>query len=203
MAPDTMLLLRRPCCCWRYLPRTPLRRTLLALVVLPAAAAACAAAFYAVAAALDLDADVLASGLLFFGGVGPTAYYSALCNTSTVPASSAASAFEVSPFHPDLPLIYFVTPTFSRPEQLPELMRLGQTLLHVRNLVWLVAEDRDDCSEAVASALEEWAAANTPRSPRPVAEGEVGRRPYVHLVSPMPSAYRFGHPFFFFFTWIL
>jgi len=37
--------------------------------------------------------------------------------------------------------IYVVTPTFRRPEQVPELTRLAQTLMHVPNIVWIVVED--------------------------------------------------------------
>lgn len=39
------------------------------------------------------------------------------------------------------PTLYIITPTYRRPEQLAELTRMGQTLMHVRNLVWLVIED--------------------------------------------------------------
>lgn len=37
--------------------------------------------------------------------------------------------------------IYLVTPTYRRPEQIPELTRMAQTLMHVRELTWLVVED--------------------------------------------------------------
>lgn len=45
-----------------------------------------------------------------------------------------------------LPIIYFVTPTYPRREQIPELIRLAQTLLHIRNLHWIVADDTDICN---------------------------------------------------------
>ncbi|KAM4643603.1 LOW QUALITY PROTEIN: galactosylgalactosylxylosylprotein 3-beta-glucuronosyltransferase 3 [Amazona ochrocephala] len=41
----------------------------------------------------------------------------------------------------DLPTIYVVTPTYARPVQKAELVRLSQTLLHVRALHWVVVED--------------------------------------------------------------
>ena len=69
---------------------------------------------------------------------------------------------------PNLPVIYFITPTYSRREQVPELTRLAQTLLHVRNLVWLVSEDDLDCSRVVTSLLEYY------------------QIPNVHLAAHMP-----------------
>jgi beta-1,3-glucuronyltransferase len=67
--------------------------------------------------------------------------------------------------------IYFITPTFSRPEQIAELTRLGQTLSHVSHLHWIVVEDSTSCSQSVAQLL--------------------GRSPlsYTHLTSPMPDFY--------------
>lgn len=40
-----------------------------------------------------------------------------------------------------LPTIYIITPTFARLVQKAELTRLSQTLLHVKNLHWIVVED--------------------------------------------------------------
>ncbi|XP_069063140.1 galactosylgalactosylxylosylprotein 3-beta-glucuronosyltransferase 3 [Pleurodeles waltl] len=40
-----------------------------------------------------------------------------------------------------LPTIYIITPTFARLVQKAELIRLSQTLLHVKNLHWIVVED--------------------------------------------------------------
>ena len=41
----------------------------------------------------------------------------------------------------DLPVIYIVTPTFSRPVQKAELTRLSHTFLLVPNVHWIVVED--------------------------------------------------------------
>lgn len=46
----------------------------------------------------------------------------------------------------DMPIIYFITPTYPRREQIAELTRLGQTLMHVPNLHWIVADDNEDCN---------------------------------------------------------
>ncbi|KAF2345388.1 Glycosyl transferase family 43 [Trinorchestia longiramus] len=53
-----------------------------------------------------------------------------------------------------LPL-YVITPTYPRAEQLPEITRLGQTLLHVHSLVWVVVEDADWPTESLVRFLEE------------------------------------------------
>ncbi|XP_037910115.1 galactosylgalactosylxylosylprotein 3-beta-glucuronosyltransferase S isoform X2 [Hermetia illucens] len=70
----------------------------------------------------------------------------------------------------DLPIIYFVTPTYPRREQIPELIRLGQTLMHVPQIHWIVADDYDGCNNFL----------------------DVNRFgiPYTHIASPMPDAYR-------------
>ncbi len=155
--------------------RLALRRWRPVSVVLALAAAV--ALDYHILVHMDLDAAAIASSIVG----GSRIYYSALCNASFDADDASASLFR-----PNLPIIYFVTPTFSRPVQLAELIRLGQTLLHVPNLVWLVAEDRDDCSALVGQALERWATQVTHRSPKP----QGGKRPYVHLISPMPSVYK-------------
>ncbi|XP_043204743.1 galactosylgalactosylxylosylprotein 3-beta-glucuronosyltransferase S-like [Amphibalanus amphitrite] len=70
------------------------------------------------------------------------------------------------------PVLYVVTPTYRRVEQVPELTRLGQTLLTVPHLVWMVVEDADACSPHVAALLDRLGI------------------PYVHLASAMPAQYR-------------
>lgn len=82
----------------------------------------------------------------------------------------------VSPFdHPDLtpdqPVLYVVTPTYTRREQIAELTRLSQTLRLVANLVWIVSEDSRSCSPLVASILER------------------SGLPHAHMYSPMPRKY--------------
>uniref|UniRef100_A0A336LV95 Galactosylgalactosylxylosylprotein 3-beta-glucuronosyltransferase n=1 Tax=Culicoides sonorensis TaxID=179676 RepID=A0A336LV95_CULSO len=72
----------------------------------------------------------------------------------------------------DLPLIYFVTPTYPRREQIPELIRLSQTLLHIKNIHWIVADDTDICNNFLDSILSR------------------SGIPFTHLASPMPEHYR-------------
>ena len=72
----------------------------------------------------------------------------------------------------DIPFIYFITPTYQRAEQISELTRLGQTLLHVKNLHWVLADDSKHCSEEVNSLL-----------------GRLGI-PYTHVSSPIPDLYK-------------
>ena len=74
----------------------------------------------------------------------------------------------------DSPVIYFITPTYSRREQVAELTRLSQTLLHVKNLVWIIAEDSKSCSRVVSDVLKR----------------NAEKIPHVHLVSPMPEMYK-------------
>lgn len=62
--------------------------------------------------------------------------------TTTTAASGAGATTKTS----TLPTIYFVTPTYPRREQIAELTRLGQTLMHVPNIHWIVADDFDGCN---------------------------------------------------------
>lgn len=52
------------------------------------------------------------------------------------------------------PPLYIITPTYRRPEQLAEITRLGYTLKHVSNLLWLVIEDAEHPSLLVMSTLK-------------------------------------------------
>lgn len=74
-----------------------------------------------------------------------------------------------------LPIIYFVTPTYPRREQIAELTRLGQTLMHVQNIFWIVADDTEVCNTRLDKLLDNFGI------------------PYVHLSSPMPYLYRSKH----------
>ncbi|XP_017843782.1 galactosylgalactosylxylosylprotein 3-beta-glucuronosyltransferase P isoform X2 [Drosophila busckii] len=70
------------------------------------------------------------------------------------------------------PPLYIITPTYRRPEQLAELTRLGYTLKHVPNLLWLVIEDANHTNRLVAQTLN-----------------RIGV-PYEYLVAPMPEQYK-------------
>jgi len=50
----------------------------------------------------------------------------------------------------DLPTIYIITPTYKRPEQIPDLTRLSQTLMHVPAIHWLLIEDAETLNPHVA-----------------------------------------------------
>jgi len=52
-----------------------------------------------------------------------------------------------------MPVIYVITPTYQRVEQIAELLRLGQTLLHIPSLHWIVVEDSISLSPNVAELL--------------------------------------------------
>ena len=81
-------------------------------------------------------------------------------------------------FDQRVPVIYFVTPTYPRREQLAELTRLSQTLVNVKNLIWIIAEDarnKRNCSSSVVNTV--W-----------LIETEVIS--FVHLISPMPEMYK-------------
>jgi len=60
-----------------------------------------------------------------------------------------------------LPKIYFVTPTYPRREQAAELTRLGQTLMHVPNIHWIVADDNQSCNVMVAKLLKKFGKFNS------------------------------------------
>ena len=88
--------------------------------------------------------------------------------------SDSISAYDTDSYlDQDTPVIYFITPTYSRREQVAELTRLSQTLLHIKNLVWIVAEDSASCTDTVSSILL--------RHKKKI--------PYVHILSPMPERY--------------
>lgn len=53
----------------------------------------------------------------------------------------------------NLPVIYIVTPTYRRPEQLAELTRMSQTLMHVQNIYWLLIEDAKEKSQMISNFL--------------------------------------------------
>nr|CAD7424253.1 unnamed protein product [Timema monikensis] len=68
--------------------------------------------------------------------------------------------------------IYIITPTYPRPEQVPELIRMSQTLLHVKGVHWLVVEDAEKRTESVTNLL---------------ARSGIS---HDHLLAPMPDKYK-------------
>lgn len=70
------------------------------------------------------------------------------------------------------PTIYFITPSYPRREQVAELTRLGQTLMHVPNLHWIVADDNRLCNAMIMGLLKQFGI------------------PFTHISSPMPEMYR-------------
>ncbi|XP_063612584.1 galactosylgalactosylxylosylprotein 3-beta-glucuronosyltransferase P-like, partial [Penaeus indicus] len=70
------------------------------------------------------------------------------------------------------PIIYVITATYKRPEQIPELTRLGQTLLSVSRIHWIVGDDRRTVNQRVLDLLEFLGI------------------PYTYLLTPMPEIYR-------------
>jgi hypothetical protein len=55
---------------------------------------------------------------------------------------------------PLTPRLYIITPTYRRPEQIAELTRMAQTLMHVQNLHWLVIEDAANKTQLVSNLLQ-------------------------------------------------
>lgn len=61
-----------------------------------------------------------------------------------------------------------------RREQIAELTRLGQTLMHVRQLFWIVADDRDSCNPMLGHILDNFGEYETPRWSLQVVSGVSG-----------------------------
>ncbi|XP_014229295.1 galactosylgalactosylxylosylprotein 3-beta-glucuronosyltransferase I-like [Trichogramma pretiosum] len=74
----------------------------------------------------------------------------------------------------DGPVIYAITPTFTRPVQKAELTRLSQTFLLVPNFHWIVVEDSPKKTPLVTNFL-----------------AQSGLR-YTHINAPTPSNYKLG-----------
>ena len=79
--------------------------------------------------------------------------------------------FQARPFVAGKPVLYIITPTYSRREQYVEMLRLSHTLLHVDNVIWVIAEDSENCSNLLKNMLERFGI------------------PFAHLASPMPTMY--------------
>lgn len=50
--------------------------------------------------------------------------------------------------------LYIITPTYRRPEQIPELTRMAHTLMLAKNIHWLVIEDATVATKQVTELLE-------------------------------------------------
>lgn len=79
-----------------------------------------------------------------------------------------------NPSRPEKPMIYAITPTFTRPVQKAELTRLSQSFKHVPNFHWIVVEDAQEKTRLVARFLEE--------------SGMI----YTHLAAATPPNYKLG-----------
>ena len=53
-----------------------------------------------------------------------------------------------------LPVIYFITPTYTRYTQQADLIRLSNTLKHIPNLHWILVEDSNSSSTLVSNLLK-------------------------------------------------
>lgn len=58
-----------------------------------------------------------------------------------------------SSFIKALPVIYIITPTHSRLEQKADLTRMSHTLLHIKNIHWIVIEDAEAKTDLVTKFL--------------------------------------------------
>jgi len=74
-------------------------------------------------------------------------------------------------YYQDFNKIYFVTATYPRPEQIPQLTRLAHTLINVPEIHWIVADDRPTCNAYMQKFLEKF------------------KIPYTYIASPMPKAF--------------
>lgn len=76
--------------------------------------------------------------------------------TETTSSTSATANATITQNNTSSLTIYFVTPTYRRSEQIPELIRLGQTLMHVPNLHWIVADDCRTCNSVLENFLKKF-----------------------------------------------
>ncbi|XP_060628582.2 galactosylgalactosylxylosylprotein 3-beta-glucuronosyltransferase 2 [Anolis sagrei] len=88
------------------------------------------------------------------------------------PPASSSSLRQGAP----LPIIYVITPTYSRPVQKAELTRLGNTLRQVARVHWVLVEDAAGVSELVTRFAAGLHAAGGP--------------PVTHLHAPTPRRYK-------------
>lgn len=78
-------------------------------------------------------------------------------NNSKLPSQAATTAHKSSPTTSEETSeepLYIITPTYRRPEQIPELTRMAHTLMLVKNVHWLVIEDAIVATKQVTKLLE-------------------------------------------------
>ncbi|XP_049525719.1 galactosylgalactosylxylosylprotein 3-beta-glucuronosyltransferase S isoform X3 [Dermacentor silvarum] len=71
-----------------------------------------------------------------------------------------------------IPTVYVVTPTYRRPTQMPDLVRVAQALMLATGVFWVLVEDATRPTEAVSRLLRDCGV------------------PYVHLLGPCPPPLR-------------
>ena len=76
------------------------------------------------------------------------------CGAVSVPTAANPSFSQVPLTSQKTPRLYIITPTYRRPEQIAELTRMAQTLMHVQNLHWLVIEDAENKTQLVSELLQ-------------------------------------------------
>ncbi|KAG7313650.1 hypothetical protein JYU34_000809 [Plutella xylostella] len=120
---------------------------------------------------VDVDEDLVLSKL---DNVTEAATTHKVCNVNLVDRRAHLG----SPPHRNLTVIYYVTPTYPRPNQVPELTRLSHSLMHVPGLHWVVANDHDACDPRVHSILQ--------RSGLPFTHISSPKPPQLNLLRLMP-----------------
>lgn len=73
---------------------------------------------------------------------------------------------------PTIPTVYVVTPTYRRPTQMPDLVRVAQALMLATGVFWVLVEDSVRPTEAVSRLLRDCGV------------------PHVHLLGPCPRDLR-------------
>jgi hypothetical protein len=76
------------------------------------------------------------------------------CGSVSVPTVANPSFLQVPITSQETPRLYIITPTYRRAEQIAELTRMAQTLMHVQNLHWLVIEDAENKTQLVSELLQ-------------------------------------------------
>ena len=70
----------------------------------------------------------------------------------------------------NIPIIYMITPTYSRWTQKADLTRLCQTLMHIKNLHWIVVEDSEMKTDLVTRFLSHCSVSSTQLNIRTIKE---------------------------------